>query len=171
MNVLPGSQTSGNDWSKPLPETFYDAFQDGPTIPPPKSPGLIFEQISQRLQEQLEQQMAQFDADHEAVVTELQRSYVLLNDQSVRKFFKTHRTAPQLLIEAVSHLRRHFGNGTVFNLRTTVDEYGAQTLYAVAMWPGAVADVRNALAHFDDEWWIANSRQASGDVTFTYELV
>jgi hypothetical protein len=62
-------------------------------------------------------------------------------------------------------------NDTVFNLRAAVDEYGAETLYAVALWPGAVRDARRAIDQFDERWWIANSRQASGDVTFTYELV
>jgi hypothetical protein len=76
-----------------------------------------------------------------------------------------------LLIEAIPHLRQHFGNGTVFSLRATVDEYGGQALYAVAMWPGNVQDARNSLEHFDEQWWIANSRQAAGDLTFTYELV
>jgi hypothetical protein len=171
MNGLLDSQTSGNDWSRPSPETLHQVFQGATPIPAPKAQPLVVEQFAQRLQEQLEQQMAEFEAAHEAVLAELQRSYVFLNDHSVKRFFRTHRTAPQLLIEAVPHLRQYFGNGTVLNLRTTVDEYGAETLYAVAMWPGAVGDVRNALEHFDEQWWIANSRRASGDVTFTYELV
>jgi len=52
-----------------------------------------------------------------------------------------------------------------------IDEDGAQTLYVVAVWSGDVQDVRIALEHFDAQWWIANSRQASGDLCFTYELV
>jgi hypothetical protein len=31
--------------------------------------------------------------------------------------------------------------------------------------------VRNALAKFDADWWIPRARQASGYLTFTYELV
>jgi hypothetical protein len=56
-------------------------------------------------------------------------------------------------------------------LRAPIDESGSQTLYVVAMWPGNVRDVRQALARFDDAWWIAHSRQASGHLAFTYELV
>jgi hypothetical protein len=167
MNGLLDSQTSGNDWGKPSPEMLYPVFQGVPPRPRPT----VTDQFAQRLQEQLEQQMAQFEAAHEDVVAELQRNYVFLNNQSVREFFRTHRTAPQLLIDALVHLRQHFGDGTVLNLRTTVEEYGAETLYVVAMWPGAVQDVRNALDHFDEQWWIANSRQAYGDIAFTYELV
>jgi len=35
----------------------------------------------------------------------------------------------------------------------------------LALWLG------KALDQFDDSWWIANSRQASGNLYFTYELV
>jgi hypothetical protein len=171
MNGLLDSQTSGTDWSKPSPEMLHQVFQNTARVPLPKTERPSVEQLGLRLQEQLEQQMAQFEAAHEAVVAELQRNYVFVNDQSVRSFFRTHRTAPQLLIEALEHLRQHFGNDTVFNLRAAVDEYGAETLYAVALWPGAVRDARRAIDQFDERWWIANSRQASGDVTFTYELV
>ena len=63
------------------------------------------------------------------------------------------------------------GGNAVFNLRAPIDEAGSQTLYAVAMWPGKLQDVRDALAKFDDEWWMARARQAAGYLTFTYELV
>ena len=115
--------------------------------------------------------MARFEADHQEIVAQVRRSYVLPNDASVAEFFRSHRTIPQLLVLAAPHLLEYFGAGTVLTLRATIDEYGSQTLYAVVMWPGAVRDVRDALANFDDHWWIANSRQAGGDLTFTYELV
>lgn len=171
MNGLSYSQVSGNDWTTPPSEMLYQLVQHVVPIHAPKPQPRFDEQYVQRIQDQIEQQMAQFEADHEAVVTELQRSYVFLNDQAIRSFFKSHRTAPQLLIEAAPHLRRTFGAGTIFNLRAMIDEYGAQTLYVVAVWPGDVRDVRIALERFDEQWWIANSRQASGDITFTYELV
>lgn len=163
MNGLLDCQTSGNDWGAPPAEMLYQSFQQFASKPEPKKQRSIFKD--------LEQQMAQFEADHEAIVAELQKRYVLLNDPSVKGFFLTHRTAAELLIQAVPRLQEYFGAGTVFSLRTTVDEYGAQTLYAVVMWPGDVRDVRAALENFDEHWWIANSRRAAGDLTFTYELV
>ncbi len=145
MNGLSYNQVSGNDWTTPPSEMLYQLVQYVvPTHAPKPQPGLDG-QYAQRIEEQIEQQMARFEADHEAAVAELQRSYVFLNDQAIRKFFKSHRTAPQLLLEAVPHLRQDFGAGAVFNLRAMTDEYGAQTLYAVAMWPGSVRDVRIAL--------------------------
>jgi hypothetical protein len=171
MSQLSYSQVSGNDWTPPPSEMLYQLIQNVSWAPASKPQPRIDEQYAQQIQEQLEQQMAQFEADHEAAVTELQRSYVFLNDREIRRFLKSHRTAPQLLIEAAPHLRQYFGAGTVFNLRATIDEFGAQTLYAVILWPGDVRDARTSLDHFDEQWWIANSRQASGDITFTYELV
>ena len=172
MNGLSYCQVSGNDWTLPPAEMLYqfaqrDVIPTSTLEPQPR----FDDQYAQRIQEQIEEQMAQFEADHEAAVAELRRIYVFLNDQAIRSFFKSHRTAPQLLLEAVPHLRQNFGADTVFNLRAMTDEYGAQTLYAVTVWPGSVRDVRIALDHFDEQWWIANSNQASGDVTFTYELV
>jgi len=76
-----------------------------------------------------------------------------------------------LLIEAVPRLWESFGIDAVFNLRVLIDESGSRTLYAVAMWAGSAKDVSIALDQFEDGWWILNSRQASGILTFTYELV
>jgi hypothetical protein len=101
----------------------------------------------------------------------VQKHFILPNDPSVATFLAEHGSLPQVLLEAVNPLRACFGKSTVFGLRAPIDESGSRTLYAVAMWPGKVRDARNALAKFDDDWWIAQSRQAAGYLTFTYELV
>lgn len=119
----------------------------------------------------LETQMTAFEAQHEAVVNELRRTFVMPDESSVVTFLSEHRTIPQILSEAATHLRACFGTGAVFNLRVPIDESGSRTLYAVVMWPGKLRDVREALAKFDDRWWIAHSRQTSGYLTFTYELM
>jgi hypothetical protein len=171
MNGLLDSQISGNDWALRGQELWPQNYQDNLAATPVSDDRIHAHQFAQRVQRQLEQQMAQFEANHEAAITDLQKSYVFVNEPAVRDFFISHRTAPQILLEAAPHLRRYFANGTIFNLRATVDEYGAQTLYAVALWAGPVQDARAALDLFDDNWWIANSRQVAGDLTFTYELV
>lgn len=170
MNELSYSQVSGNDWTAPPSGMLYELVQQ-PPIHRSKPQPRIEDQNSHRILDQIEQQMAQFEADHETAVTQLQRSYVFLNDRAIRSVFRSHRTAPQVLIEAVPWLRRTLGAATVFNLRASIDESGGQTLYVVAVWPGDVRDVRMALELFDEQWWITNSRQVSGDLTFTYELV
>jgi hypothetical protein len=119
----------------------------------------------------LEEQMARFEADYEGMIAQIARYYVLPANSLVLDVFHRHRTIPQLLLEAAPRLREFFGGDAVFNLRVLIDESGSQTLYAVAMWAGRAEDVIVALDHFEDGWWISNSRQASGILTFTYELV
>jgi len=77
----------------------------------------------------------------------------------------------QLLLEAVPHLKTCFGTNVVVSLRVPIDEGGSRCLYAVAMWPARLRDVKNALGRFDHEWWLGRANQAAGDLTFTYELI
>jgi hypothetical protein len=119
----------------------------------------------------LEQQMAQLVSEQETILNEVRKRYVLLPYSPEVTFLIEHRTLPQLLLAAESPLRQAFGSDTIFFLRAPIDESGARTLYAVAVWPGAVADARTALQQFDDTWWLAHARPAAGRLTFTYELV
>ena len=121
--------------------------------------------------ESVEKQMAEFAAQHEAVLNEVRKYYALPAESSVRDFLTEHRTLPYILLEAVPQLKTYFGAAAIFSLRTPTDDAGSRTLYAVVMWPGKSRDVRQALARFDDSWWIAHSRQASGYLAFTYELM
>lgn len=170
MSGLSYSQTSGNDWSTIPAEMLSEVVQ----TPPRRTSTKVLrfdEQYAQQVEEQIERQMAQFEAEHDAAIANLRREYIFVDDQSIRTFLRSHRTAPQLLFQALPYLRRNFGVETLLRLYSTADEYGAQTLYASVVWPGNIQDVRAALDRFDEQWWIANSHQASGDVTFTYELV
>jgi hypothetical protein len=74
-------------------------------------------------------------------------------------------------LEAIPALKTCFGPQAVFALRAPIDDSGSQTLYAVAIWPGSMREVREALEKFDETWWIQHSQKASGYLTFTYELV
>jgi hypothetical protein len=121
-------------------------------------------------EENLEKQILDF-TKQEALLKEVRQHYVLPADSSVLYFLTAHRNIPQILLGAVSHLKACFGLNAVFNLRAPIDDSGIRTLYAVAMWPGKLNDVRTALEKFDDQWWIANSPQAAGYLVFTYELV
>ena len=155
-------QSSGIEWPSLLPMMLSQCVQVPPSFPKPTQPAAIFDDV--------DKQVWACAAGHEATLKEVRKHFVLPNDSSVATFMAEHRSLPQILLEAVTPLRTCFGTGTIFNLRAPIDESGSRTLYAVAMWPGKVRDARNALAKFDD-WWIAQSRQASGYLTFTYELV
>jgi hypothetical protein len=163
MIELVDNQTSGNDWGLPNHAMLHEQPQESSSPALPHNQRLIFRNF--------ERQMAQYEADHRVLVAEVRRHYVLPGDASVIDFFGSHRILPSLLLQAVPHLKEFFGPDTVFNLRAPIDEPGAQTLYAVAMWAGRVKDVRMSLDSFDEVWWIPNSRQASGYLTFTYELI
>lgn len=161
--LLDFKQTSGNDWTEPPMAMLYHGFQETSQNYLPKT------QLASFIH--LEQQMARFEADHEAMIAEIGKHYVMQPKSPVLDAFRSYRTIPQLLIEALPRLKESFGNDSVFNLKVLVDESGSQTIYAVAMWAGSAKDVLIALNQFEDEWWISNSRHASGTLTFTYELV
>jgi len=108
-------------------------------------------------------------AQHEAVANEVRKHYAA--DSSVLSFLSEHRSIPQILLGAAPQLKACFGADTVFDLRAPIDEAGSRTLYAVVMWPGKSQDARDALAKFDNDWWMARAGQAAGYLTFTYELV
>jgi hypothetical protein len=161
--LLDYAQTSGNDWTTPPGEVLY---QEPPSAA--RGPSSSHEPTDLA---NLESQMARFEAEHETMIADVRKHFVFSTDSDLNSFFRSHRTLPQLLIQATPHLRRAFGTGTVFNLRAPIDASGSQTLYAVVMWPGPANDARMALADFDENWWFEIVRQASGNLTFTYELV
>jgi len=168
-HVLDLSRTNfGAEIYKTVPLTLYYPFHQQsqePSLPPKPAHGLS------RLANS-ENQMASVGPEHEVPFDQIRKYYVLPKDPSpVLKFLSEHRTSPQILLDGAAHLKDCFGEDAVFNLRAPIDEDGSQMLYAVVMWPGALRDVRQALTRFDEIWWIAHARQASGYLTFTYELV
>ena len=163
MNANQQIQSPGIHWPVRTPGLLYQPFQSVPRWPEPQQPASPFED--------LERQMAEFSARHDALLCEVRRRYVLPKDSSVKTFLIEHRTLLPILLEAVPQLKACFGAQAVFSLRAPIDDSGSQTLYSVVIWPGNVREVREALARFDDTWWIQHSREASGYLTFTYELV
>ncbi len=120
----------------------------------------------------LEKQMAECGTEHEDALDRIRKFYIISDDPSlVWQFLYDHRAVAQILLDAASYLREFFSGRVIFNLRVLIDESGSQALYAVVMWPGSVRDVREAFRKFDETWWLSRSRQASGYLAFTYELV
>jgi hypothetical protein len=163
VNAYQEVQSSGIHWPARPPACLYQPFQAAPRWTEPRQRAAIFEG--------LEKQMVEFAAEHEAVLNDVRKHYILPADASVRDFLTEHRAIPQILLEAVPRLKAYFGGNAIFNLRAPIDEAGSRTVYAVAMWPGELRDVRDALAKFDSDWWMARAGQAAGYLTFTYELV
>lgn len=163
MNAYQELQSSGIHWPDRPPASLYQPLQAASRRPEFRQPAAILGG--------LEKQIAEFAPQHEAVLNHLRKHYVLPTGASVRDFLTEHRAVPQILLEAAPQLRACFGGNTVFSLRAPIDGAGSRTLYAVAMWPGKLRDVRDALAKFDNDWWMARAGQAAGYLTFTYELV
>ena len=168
MNAYYELQTSGNNSVQSTPMSFQRGELGLPPAglrasPLPRQGSVIFEKT--------EQQLMAFQVELETTLEAVRRAFVIPPDGSVVAFLNEHRTIPQILLEAATHLRASFAVETVFNLRVPIDESGSRTLYAVAVWPGDVLDVRAALAKFEETWWISHSRQAAGYLAFTYELV
>jgi hypothetical protein len=115
--------------------------------------------------------MAEFSTQQEAILSEIRKRYVLPADPSVLSILSERRSIPQSLLDAAPHLKACFGPEAVFNLRVPIDEAGPRTLYVVVMWTGQIRDVSDALAKFDNDWWMARAGRAAGYLTFTYELV
>jgi hypothetical protein len=155
-------QTSGNQWESAHAGGIYLEFQESVDQPRKGGSPLGFAQ--------LEEEMIRSEAEHQSLINEVRRYFVMGRGSGIEEIFIRSRTLPQLLLEAIPHLRYYFGN-TMFTLRPTSDESGWQTLYVDAIWPGDARDAISAIDAFEDEWWIANSHKASGNLTFTYRLV
>lgn len=121
--------------------------------------------------EDFKRQMAEYEAEFATSMKDVQKHFVLPSDSSVKDFLRGHRTVLEMLLESVVPLGRCFAAGTIFGLRSPIDESGSQTLYVVAMWPQPVQQARDALDKFDSTWWLSNAMRAAGLLAFTYELV
>jgi hypothetical protein len=160
--LLDYSQATHSDWSAPTSAELYRPFQEGAEIRPARR------QLANLMA--LEEQMVRFEVDHQLLVSEVRRHYVMSTESSVSDFLGSHRRIPPLLLAALPHLRECFGN-SVFSVHATSDENGWKMLYVSALWPGEPRDALAALDQFDDAWWIAHSYPAGTALTFTYKLV
>jgi hypothetical protein len=154
MNVYSRIQTSGNN------STFHFDVATSPR----RAQGLV-------LFDDLERQMVEFTARNDTLVEEVAKNYVMPDYSSVREILSEYKILPEILVDGVPYLKRFFGADSIFTIRTSVDTSGTAMLYAVVLWPGELAAVREAVEQFDSTWWIARSGQVSGHLVFTYELI
>lgn len=163
MNVYEESerlQTSGNNWAFLRPSSSRRA--QGNRL-------LSFEQPE--ITASTDRSSLQFIAEDTEAMAALKREYVLPRDSSVEEYLAGHRSVVPVLMEGARRLRDLLGPTLVLSLSVLIDDFSSRTLYASIMWRGNVNDVRHALKHFDESWWIAHSGDTGGDLCFTYELV
>lgn len=161
MNAVgPDLQMSGNNWEGATPETLRQKAGNNQS-------GLLWHP---RMFETLEQEMAVFASEHQRALADVMKFYVVHDTSSVEMFLAQNRVVSQLLLEAVTYLREIFGT-SVIRINVLREDELDGTLYAVVLWSGSAADVRQALNRFRESWWQKYIRQASGHLVFTYELI
>ena len=164
MNALAQGHGSRNTGAIQVSGSLYQAVQAKPKWPErPVSKEAIFEGF--------ERQMAEFASQHDTLLAEIRKHYLLPPDSSVQSFLTEHRSLPALVLQALPGLRVCFGPQAIIALRAPIDASGDRILYGVVQWAGSARDAKKALQKFDDTWWISRSHEASGHLTFTYELV
>ena len=89
-------------------------------------------------------------ARQEAELDDIQKHFLLSERAAVKTLLLEHRAFPQLLLESVVPLRKHFGADILLRLAAPLDESGSRTLCVVALWPGTVQHVRLANAWFKE---------------------
>jgi hypothetical protein len=107
----------------------------------------------------------------ELLIELLQKDYVFEDRSRVTSFLEGRPSLPQILLEAVAHLKDSFGTDATFQLQLPLEEDLPVAIYAVALWNDSLLEARAALQHFDDSWWTESSKRASGRIVFDYQLV
>lgn len=153
MNACYNIQGSGNIWSSSGP---------GDNASTPHGHAIF---------DSLENQMAQFQAQNDTLMEEIRKNFILPRDQSAEAFLRDHKALPEILVGSLPALRASFGDAAVLTLDAHLDEAGSRTAYARVVWPGSLDSAKEALARFDEAWWMQRVQSAFGRLTFTYELV
>jgi hypothetical protein len=117
-----------------------------------------------------EQQMTKFAAEQRRQVERLSKNYVFDDGERVRSFLQNHRALSEILLEAAPELRRCFGDEIMLQLQVPCEEGLPGVIYGIVIWKGDVRTARVALQQFDDSWWMAATKKASGRIVFDYQL-
>jgi hypothetical protein len=103
-------------------------------------------------------------------IEELKRAYGFVGDNAITTFLIDHRGIRAVLKEGITYLHQFFGAQTIFNLELSREEDGSQTLYAIAVWRGAIQDAVHALSAFEESWWLDHMTPATAELAFTYDI-
>jgi hypothetical protein len=118
-----------------------------------------------------ETQMADFFQICKEQFEVLRTNYVFDPADGVRSFLEGHRAVSEVLMEAVTELRRCFGSNAILQLQLLDNEGTSAAIYGIVLWQGDLQSARAALQTFDETWWIESSRRAAGRIVFDYQLV
>lgn len=127
--------------------------------------------VQKSIFDDLERQMAAQQKEFEASMTMLRKLFIFRSGQSVASFLGTHRALIPILLEATTHLAHFFGADVPLALEILSDDESPNSINALALFHGSSTDAHAALDSFDQVWWMANMRRASGRIVFDYDLV
>lgn len=106
----------------------------------------------------------------EVLLEGLEQEYVLENGPILRSFLRARPTAIALLFEAAPYIKDSFGQECVKAIRLVTDGLEGASVFGIVFWPGPTERAREALANFDQRWWLRNCNRAGGAVNFNIEL-
>jgi hypothetical protein len=115
-------------------------------------------------------EIAKQEAKGDYATKGLDVAYVIDDRVTVAQFIIENRLHG-LLLQAQGPLEEAFTNRTVKTLSLVRDDEGFDTLFCLVMISGDMQPARRALRHFDQQWWLAHSKQAAGKLNFDFELV
>ena len=95
--------------------------------------------------------------------------YIILNPESVERFFTEHPDIKQVLRDAEKPLQAAFGK----NLEVSVavahnpEDAGGEFLVSSIQTSLSATQARTSLDQFDEIWWLDNAPRAEGQLIFT----
>ena len=101
----------------------------------------------------------------------LDQSYILESRAETQAFLRLRPGAITLLAEASSHLDEIFGVAGIRTIRLVSDDSERLSVFGIVLWSDSADSGREALARFDERWWLRNCNRADGVVNFNIELV
>lgn len=116
------------------------------------------------------QEADQLKLERGLLIERLQKDYVFENRARVCSYLENRPSLPQILLEAIPHLKECFGATPTPQLQLPFEDETPQTIYGIVPWMGSVSEARAALRRFDDSWWRDGSKKASGRIVFDYKL-
>jgi hypothetical protein len=90
----------------------------------------------------------------------LQQAYILESRPETESFLLLRPAAVDLLLEASAHIDEAFGAGRVKAVRLVHDDVEGTSVFGIVFWPESAESGKEALARFDEDWWLQNCNQA-----------
>lgn len=107
----------------------------------------------------------------DVLLQRLEQTYVFESRADVQAFLRVRPTSIALLVEASVHIDQAFGRGRIKTVRLVQDGSGITSVFGIVAWPESIETGREALARFDESWWLRNCNRSDGIVNFNIELV